>query len=70
MRITELVAKLEAARAKHGDVPVALVDHPDGGFVDPCSFRVLTLHHVQEGYYDYAPWGGRTPPQLPVLTIW
>lgn len=70
MLISELIAKLEAAKAEHGDLPVALVDYECGGFNEPSRFDAMALRGRGCGYYDYCSLWGDGKKGQQVLTIW
>lgn len=41
-RISDLIARLEAAKAKHGDLPVMRVDNEDRGTVTPQIYGMVS----------------------------
>lgn len=68
MNITALIEKLEAARAAHGDLPVAFVDYgKHGGLFD--GVRELSVEHLE--FWDSASYETpcRGKSTVPVLVL-
>ena len=71
MLISELIAKLEAVKAEHGDLHAGLMKDENGGYRAPDSFEVQELYETlpDGGWFDYSPWGGRPCPLVKMLGI-